>query len=186
MSGLVLAARSNCFAFSPTFLRAPKILNKNNNVIKTNINHILFPTNFPPFKFSPNCNTELLLSRVHIQQLLPHYLVCSWLMQKSSSVADLEERACRALFLQLQAVSSTHFLFSWGELISQPNSLAGSWVWTKPPLCWEDGKESNANGTAEAKIFLPLFPLQKAVRTGACPAQALSLNKASHKTDLAF
>lgn len=89
---------------------------------------------------------------------------------------------------QLCATSSAPFLFSRGELISQPNFLVGSWAQTKPPLCWEGGKESNTNGIADAESFFPSFPLQKAARTAAASRRewADSLNKASHKTDLAF
>lgn len=90
--------------------------------------------------------------------------------------------------LQPPATSSTPSLFSRGKLIAQPNFFVGSWAWTKPPLCWEGGGESNVNWIADARIFLPLFLLQKAVRTALAPLreQADSLNKASHKTDLAF
>lgn len=61
---------------------------------------------------------------------------------------------------QLCATSSARSLFSRGELISQPNFLVGSWAQTKPPLCWEGGKESNASGIADAESF-SFSPCQK-------------------------
>lgn len=89
---------------------------------------------------------------------------------------------------QLHATSSTPSLFSRGKLVSQPNFLVGSWAQTKPLLCWQGWKESNTNGIVDAESFFPFPPLQKAARTAAASWRewADSLNKASHKTDLAF
>lgn len=89
--------------------------------------------------------------------------------------------------LQPLAALSTPSLFS-RELIAQPNFFVGSWAWTKPLCAGKEGGKSNANWIADARIFLPLFLLQKAVRAALAllGEWADSPNKASHKTDLAF